>query len=477
MPLPIDSPFALATVTETVGALERRDVSARELLRLALDRVEALNPSINAVITLAAERGEVEATAVDDARATGLPVGPIAGVPITIKDALSTGGIRSTGGAAELADNVPETDATVVGRVRDAGAVVFGKTNLPRWSGDVQSYNEMFGITNNPWDPERTPGGSSGGAAAAVATGLSTFEIGTDIGGSVRIPASNCGVYGHKPSFGVVPTDGYLDHPEGGTTESDVNVFGPFARSIDDLELVFDLIMGPNDVDATAWRLDLPPTRAERLSDFRVAAWIDDEFCPVDDDVAAILEGAVGALEDAGCSVDRSARPPIEAGAAARLGMALIGTATNVSETEGEWAEAVAHGHALHHRDWMLMHRARAEVRARWEQFFSQFDVVLCPVAPVPPIRHQVPPAGESNFAGPVHEHDRPYIDLVAWTSLIGAPYLPVTVPPVARTASGLPVGMQVVGPYLEDRTTIAFARAVEPVLGGYEPPAIAITS
>ena len=176
-----------------------------------LDRVERLDGPTNSVITLAAERAITEAKAIDDARTKGDTLGALAGVPVTIKDALATEGIRSTGGAVELRDFVPTTDAAVVKTIRDEGAIVFGKTNVPRWSGDYQSYNEIFGTTSNPWDIERTPGGSSGGPAAAVAMGLTAFEIGTDIGGSVRLPSAYCGIYGHKPSFGVIPTYGYLD--------------------------------------------------------------------------------------------------------------------------------------------------------------------------------------------------------------------------------------------------------------------------
>lgn len=271
-----------STLTEIVDALGRRRISARELLDAHLARIAALDGPINAVVTLAAERAAAEAGSIDERRAAGDAVGSLGGVPITIKDALATKGIRSTGGAHELADHVPLEDASVVRRVRDEGAVVFGKTNLPRWSGDVQSYNEMFGTTNNPWDPTRTPGGSSGGAAAAVAMGFTAFEIGTDIGGSVRIPASSCGVYGHKPSFGVVPTFGYLDHPSFHRNVADVNVFGPLARSIDDLELLFDLLAGPNDDDAAGWRLELPPPRATELDRFRVVTWLDDSLTPID---------------------------------------------------------------------------------------------------------------------------------------------------------------------------------------------------
>ncbi len=468
---------ATAPLTEIVAALEAREVSARELLDMYLDRIERLDGPINAVVTFETERARAEAAAVDDARATDQLVGPLAGVPITIKDAIATEGIRSTGGATELADHVPEVDATVVTKVRDAGAVVFAKTNLPRWSGDLQSYNDMFGTTNNPWDEGRTPGGSSGGAAAAVAMGFTSFEVGTDIGGSVRVPASFCGVYGHKPSFGVIPTHGYLDHIGHHRNVADVNVFGPIARSIDDLTLLVGLLSGPNEDDAEAWRLELPPPRGTRLREFRVAAWLDDEFCAVDPEMSAVLEAAVAGLERAGAQVDRNGRPEIDATAEFARGIRLISAATDISETDEEAVRAAAQRGAIPtHREWDLLHRERAVARRRWADFFSDFDILLCPVTPVPPFRH-VHSAEGSNWAhATLADHDdRPYGDLVGWTSLIGSAYLPVTVPPVGRTEGGLPIGVQVVAPYLHDRTALAFARAMADVLGGFEPPPAAV--
>jgi amidase len=456
-----------AQLVDLVAALDRREVSATELLVAFLDRIERLDGPVNSVATFAPERAVAEAAAIDERRVAGDDVGPLAGVPITIKDALATEGIRSTGGAIELIDHVPDTDATVVRTVRDAGAVIFGKTNLPRWSGDFQSYNEMFGTTNNPWDLERTPGGSSGGAAAAVAMGFTGFEIGTDIGGSIRCPASFTGVYGHKPSFGVIPTYGYLDHTSFHRNVADVNVFGPLARSIDDIELLFELLAGPSDDDAPGWRLELPPPRATELADFRVAAWLDDGPTPVDRAVAEVLDAALARLESAGARIDHDRRPDFDAVDAAWHGLRLISAATDISD------DGSAAGPS--HRDWDVMHRERGEIRQRWAEFFDGVDVLLCPVTPVPPFRHVHDTGGNNWLNSTLADHgDRPYGELVLWTSLIGSAYLPVTVPPVGRTPHGLPIGVQVVAPYLHDRTALAFARAMAAVLGGYEPPPMA---
>jgi len=461
-----------SSLIDIISALVAREVSARELLDHHLERIGRLDGPINSVITIETDRARSEAGAIDDARAAGRSVGPLAGVPVTIKDAIATAGIRSTGGAVELRDHVPEVDATVVANIRDAGAVVFAKTNVPRWSGDYQTYNDMFGTTNNPWDVERTPGGSSGGPAAAVAMGFTGFEIGTDIGGSIRVPSSFCGVYGHKPSFGIIPTYGYLDNPTSHRNVADINVFGPIARSVDDLELLLGLLAGPNPDEAVAWRLDLPPARARELGDFRIVAWLDDEFSPVDPAVCGVMEAAIVALERAGARIDHDRRPDVDTTVSAREGSILISSATEISDGDGENSAASGGGRGLDHRAWDVLHRRRGEMRQRWAEFFTDIDVLLCPVTVVPPFRH-VHSADGSNWAhATLADHgDRHYSDLIGWSALIGSAYLPVTVPPIGRTVDGLPVGIQVVAPYLHDRTSLAFTRCMADVLGGYEPP------
>lgn len=466
-----------ASLTDHVAALDRRDVSARELLALHLDRVGRLDPPINSVVTTAPEAATATAAAIDEARAGGRPVGVLAGVPVTVKDAIATAGIRSTGGATELRDHVPTTDATVVETIRSAGAVVFGKTNVPRWSGDYQSYNEIFGTTNNPWDLTRTPGGSSGGPAAAVAMGFTGFEIGTDIGGSIRVPASLCGVYGHKPSFGIIPTFGYLDNPTSHRNVADVNVFGPMARSVDDLELLLGVLAGPNPDDAVAWKLELPPPRATELANFRVAAWLDEGFSPVDPSVLAVMTAAVEGLERAGARIDHDLRPAIDPSIAATEGLRLISAATAISNSDAEAAALTKAGYALTHRSWDVLHRSRGETRQRWKEFFDDVDILLCPVIPVPAFAHVHSTRGANWQHATLPEFDdRQYSELIGWSGLIGSVYLPVTAAPIGRTASGLPVGIQVVAPYLHDRTALAFARAMTEVVGGYEPPPLALT-
>lgn len=241
----VDDVVGTRTAGRLAGAIRDKELGSRELLDLYLGRIERLDGPVNALVTLDVERARAAAAQADEAMARGESSGPLHGLPITIKDAIATEGIRSTGGATELKDHVPTEDAPVVAKLKAAGAIVFGKTNLPRWSGDLQTYNEMFGTTSNPWNTDLIPGGSSGGAAAAVAAGFTSFEVGTDIAGSVRVPSHLCGVFGLKPSYGLIPQRGYFDHVGGGTTDADINVFGPIARSAEDLDLLLGSLAGP----------------------------------------------------------------------------------------------------------------------------------------------------------------------------------------------------------------------------------------
>lgn len=460
--------------TEQLATLHSGDISAVELLDEHLARHEMLHSRLNAIVTTDVDGAKQQAADIDRARSKGDDLGPLAGLPMTVKDALATKGMRSTGGAIELTDHVPTDDAASVAHARNAGAVIWGKSNLPRWSGDIQAVNEMFGRTGNPWDLGRTPGGSSGGAAAAVATCLTPVEIGTDIGGSVRLPAHFSGVCGHKPSFGVVPQRGYIDHITYGALDADVNVVGPLARTVDDLELMLDVISDhPH---------RLTPAR-NNARELRVAAWLDDPACPVSNDVATVLESAVSALEAAGVKVDRNARPAHEFGDVYSIGMPLVSAATSPGRTDEEYERLLersndadptmamrARASTIRHRDWLLMSEQRELRRRNWDRFFNDFDILLAPTAFIAAFEH----IDGGNLYTRTLEVDgatRPYADLIAWTTQFGYVYLPATVVPAGRTQSGLPVGLQIVGPFMGDRTTLEFARLVESVTGGYKAP------
>lgn len=450
-------PFA--TATSLTAALRRKDVSSRELLDACLARIEALNPRVNAVVTLDVERARRTAAELDEAAARGQFRGPLHGLPMTVKDCFETAGLRTTCGDPSLSDYVPAADAAAVARLKCAGAVIFGKTNTPTQTLDLQTYNPIFGTTNNPWDTTRIPGGSSGGSAAAVASGFTALELGSDIGGSIRIPSHCCGVFGHKPSWGIVPERGHIPGPPGALRRRDVNVNGPIARSADDLELALNVLAGPDELDAAGWRLDLPPARHRELRHFRVAAWLDDAFCPIDRGMLAVYESAVARLRDAGTLVDGTARPPFTLEQAFAAFQPML---------NGEISPIT--GDPTPHRDWIANDEARQRLRWQWHEFFRHYDVVLAPPLFVPAFEHQQ----GGNFASRTLTVDgatRPYAQGVVWSALAGGSLLPSTVMPAGPTAAGIPVGLQVIGPYLGDRTTLAFAAAASAVLGGFQRP------
>jgi amidase len=462
--------------------LQARQVSSRELLDATLDRVDQRDHATNAVVTTDRVAAAEQAGLIDEARAAGRPLGPLAGIPMTVKDSLMTAGMRTTSGAPELADFVPERDADPVARLKAAGAVVYGKTNLPIYAGDVQSFNEVFGTSNNPWDPSRSVGGSSGGSAAALAAGFTSLEVGSDIAGSIRNPAAMCGVVGHKPSYGVVSARGQIPGPPGTLTQADLAVVGPMARTVDDCELALDLLVGADEWQATAWRVAIPPARPGAP---RVAVWSDDPHCPVDPEIAAAIGSVADALEQDGCTVDRRARPDgfdfarADAVFLQLLGGALAGAWTPAAIEELAVAAAAGaapdgelgvEGAWLRHRAWLSANERRLQMRARWRDFFDRFDAVLAPISPTVAIPHDHSHPMSTrriDVAGAI----RPYTDQMRWVGLFGVAYLPATAVPIARHSSGLPIGVQVVGPYLEDRTALAVARRVEAVTGGFQPP------
>jgi len=477
-----DLPFRSAT--ELTRALAARELSSRELLELYLARIDALDTRVGAVVTLDAERALERADAADAALARGERWGPLHGLPITVKDCWETAGLRTTCGVESLSDHVPAENAVTVQRLLDAGAVLFGKTNTPKWTLDWQTHNDLFGITRNPWNPERSSGGSSGGSAAAISAGFAGLELGSDIGGSIRVPAHCCGVYGHKPTWGIVPQRGHIPGPPGALYEKDINVPGPIARAAEDLALGLDVLAGPLPEAARAWRLELPAPRRGRLRDFRVAAWLGEPGFPIDTEVQGRHQAVLDALRRAGATVDDRARPEVDLPRARDLFHRLLSPiiADTFSEEQFEalvglppegQPDAVAEysrSLGLRHRDWLFLDDERRRMQAAWARFFRDWDVLLCPALPVPAIPHDL---AEPMLLRQVEVNGeiQPYVDQVAWMGLIGAVHLPATVAPVGRTPEGLPVGIQIVAPHLEDRTSIEFARLLRSEVGGYEPP------
>jgi amidase len=473
--------------TELLAQLRTKTLSSRELLDHYLDRIERHNPEVNAVVTIDADRARKDADRADDALARGEDLGPFHGLPVTIKDALETEGMRTTCGAEFLADHVPDRDAIAVQRLRNAGAVIFGKTNTPTMAADGQAYNTLFGTTNNPWDSSRSPGGSSGGSAAALAAGLTAFDVGSDIAGSVRIPASYSGVFGFKPSYGLIPLRGHIPGPPGSLVEADMNVLGPLSRGVDDLELGLEVMAGPDEARSLAWRLELPPPRHDALSSYRLAVLLDDEACRVDSEVVDVLRRTVDALSDAGAQItEREGAIPLAQ--AWRLHRALLmgvsctgvpdegfaGLQQLVASTPQQDDEPTALQHARWltqtKRDWNFVHDERTRAQAAWARFFEDFDAFLCPVVCCAAPAHDHSPDMDARTIE-VNGETRPYWDQVSWISYAGAAGLPAVSAPVGFTSAGLPVGLQLVGPFLEDRTAIDVARRVTEVVGGFEAP------
>lgn len=476
---------AFYSASQLTAMIRDGRASSSELLERYLARIEKFNPKINAVVTLDVEGARRQAQKADKALAKGKCLGPLHGLPITIKDGFETAGMRTTSGAPIYQNHVPKTHATAVQRYADAGAVIMGKTNVPMFCSDSQSYNSLFGITNNPWDLSKSPGGSSGGGAAAVAAGLSGLELGSDIAGSIRLPASWTGVYGHRPSYGIVPFKGHVPPPPGILAEADLAVPGPIARSAADLKLAMDILTGPDRLTATAWQLTLPKPRAVSLKKYRVAAWLADEAFPTDDKVHGVLTEVIAALRSAGVKVDEQARPGFNAAdsyrtyqklltpiIAAGFPTKLLDFLSQIAQTEGERSELgiLATDANMLHRHWLAANAKRAAHRHMWADFFKSYDVLLCPVVSVPAIAHNTK-GTQIERTIQVNGKAEPYGLLLKWAGLFTHVHLPTTSAPVGRTDEGLPVGIQIVGPYLEDLTTIDFAQRLAKVIGGFEPP------
>jgi amidase len=443
--------------------------------------------ALNAVVCLDEERARADAAAADAELARGRARGPLHGLPITIKDTFETAGLRTTAGAPELANHVPQHDADAVARLRRAGAVIFGKTNVPFMAGDWQSYNAVYGTTNNPWNASRVPGGSSGGAAAAVATGETPLELGSDIGGSIRVPSHWSGVCGHKPTWGIVPQRGHIPPPPGMLAPPDLNVCGPIARTVDDLSLALDVLAGPGELDAVGWRLELPPARRSRLGDYRVTACFQDATYPVDASVRALLESAVERLRRAGVAVRVLEKPPVDLAAARRAYDVLLLPLMAGSFPEGALAAfkqladsapaddpnpavATARAFTASHITWIRANEERERLRAAMHELFHETDVLLLPVNQLPAIPHMHEPEMPLRTLT-VNGKSIPYTDLLNWIAPATMCKLPASVVPVGRTPDGLPVGVQIVGSHLEDKTTLDFARRLAELTGGFTPP------
>lgn len=478
----MDEKLAFASATTLAQMLREKKIGAVELLDFYLRRVERLNPRINAVIAQQADVARKAATERDAMTARGESLGALHGVPMTVKESFDLPGLRSTWGLTAFADNVAQRTALAVERLQKAGAVVFGKTNVPAALADWQSFNPVYGTAKNPWNVERTPGGSSGGSAAALAAGLTGLELGSDIGASIRNPAHYCGVYGHKPTFGICPSDGH-QLPDSWSF-LDIAVIGPLARSAHDLETSLDIIAGPDAIDARGWTLSLPKPQ-RKLSELRVAVMPTADTAPVDAAVRGEIEKLADFLRKQGAHVDMEARP-VDPAAAHEAYIMLLRSATSGGMDEQSWNRLAADRenvrgrsdyyawHALantmSHREWLKWDNIRHRMRREWENFFTRFDLLLCPTAASTAFPHmQTGERWERMIS--VDGQPQPSTTQMFWAGYSGMVFLPSTIAPIAVAADGLPVGVQIVAPQYLDYAAIRFAQLLEREYHGFAPP------
>jgi amidase len=474
-------PFADATAM--LAALRARRISAVELLDLHLRRIDRWNGALTAIVTRDDARARQAAAAADAARARGED-GRLLGLPLTIKDCIYVAGLPTTGGLPERAGLRDTVDAPLVARVRAAGGVIMAKTNVPPMAADWQSSNPVFGRSLNPWDTSRTPGGSTGGGAAAVAAGLTPLEYGGDFGGSIRVPAAFCGVYGHKPSETALARGGHFPAPPSPNPAVSMAVQGPLARSAEDLEVALDAVCGPEAGEDVAWRLAVPPARHERLADYRVAVLPPLPDVPVDDEILAAQERLATVLARAGArvqaarpdgfhdfrdygrvylsifaAVSGTGRPPEE-----RRAAAAASRATGRPE-DAAWADGIEASAS----QYILWHGERERYRAAYRAFFAGWDVLVAPANVVNAFPHTDAPWAERRLD--VNGAPVPYNRQFVYPALANLTGQPATAFPAGLTRGGLPIGLQAIGPYLEDRTPIRFAGLVAREIGGFRPP------
>ncbi|MEU3299792.1 amidase family protein [Streptomyces sp. NPDC006678] len=452
-------------------ALDRREISSRELLDLHLARID--DSTVNAVVTRDDDAARDAARAADERRTRGQNAGVLDGLPLTIKDSFETAGLRTTSGAEDLKDYVPEQDADAVARLRHQGAVIMGKTNTATYCQDLHTDNALFGPTLNPHDLTRTVGGSSGGPAAAVAAHLTSADLGSDLAGSLRLPAHYCGVYGLRPTHGLVPARGHIPRPPGWLTSSDMSTPGPLARHPRDLELLLAALTTPSPSENTPWSVELP-TPSKSINQLRVAVWAEDPSCPIDRTTIQALAAVEQALSEAGAVV-RHTVGPVPFDDSARLFEQLLHATATATTGDEAAAEELAAARALRdddtspraaflrhrtqtHRSWLRADEARARLRQTWQQFFTEYDVLVTAAAPTPAI-----PAGSRTLV--VDGHERSFFDQTGWANLTSHIGLPSLVVPVTTTAEGLPIGVQIIGPTYADRALLALAKELGPLL------------
>jgi amidase len=476
--------FEFSSAGELARAIREGVISSRELTDFFIARIERFDVDLNAVVVRDFDRARAAADSADEALAAGREVGPLHGVPMTIKEAYDIEGLPTTWGMPPFKDNVAARDSESVRRFKAAGALFLGKTNVPVQLTDFQSYNEIYGTTGNPWDPARSPGGSSGGSAVAAAAGLSGLESGSDVGGSIRNPAHYCGVYGHKPTWNIVPQQGHA--LPGMLTTPDIAVVGPIARSAEDLALCLEVVSGPDPLVEHGWSLDLPPPRHRQLSEYRVALWPTDDLAPVSGEIADRVQRVGDHLASLGAKVSDSARPAFEPAMGHETYLYMLGgmmsgslppealagmeaMVANLDPLDRGYDAMLARAAVQKHGEWLMRNTQRERMRLAWRDFFEDWDILLCPQVATTAFEHDHRPIDARTLK--VDGVDQPFFQQIFWSGLATASYLPSTVFPTGLSEGGLPIGLQAVGGAYADHTCIEFARLMAEELGGFVPP------
>ncbi len=489
-PAPSTTPsagLAFVSALDAAGLIRKKKISSLELTRYIFDRIERYNPALNAFVYQLKDSALAQAQKADDALARNepdgpFPLGPFHGVPVQVKESFAVAGQPCTWGIPSFKDARPAQNSAAVDRLLGAGAILLGATNVPVNLSDWQSYNPIYGVTNNPWDLSRTPGGSSGGAAAAVAAGLGYLSVGSDIGGSIRIPSHFCGIFGHKPTQDLISQRGHLPGgvlaPAGSSTM--LAVAGPMARSAQDLLAALKVLGGPEGADAKAWKWELPAPRAQRLRDFRVGYVLDDSVAPPAPDVRAVLETTLENLRRAGVQLKPGwpsgfeLKPMLETYRYLLYAIFISRSPEPVKKSLRAEYERTAGSEAAEKlsslSDWQERIMQRLQLRALWQSYFNEIDVFLSPASFTVafPHDHSEPQSARKvqTVAGP-----RSYMEALAWMGAASLTGCPATVAPAGRTTAGLPVGIQIMGPYWEDATPLVFADLLAQEFGGFSPP------
>ena len=472
------------SATELANKIKSKEISSKELTQLYIDRIEKYDDDINAVVVRMFDRAIEDAEKADETLSKGKDLGPLHGLPMTIKESYAIEGQKTTWGNEAFRNNIAAADGLAVQRFRQAGAHFIGKTNVPLDLADFQSFNTIYGTTNNPWDLKRIPGGSSGGSAAALAAGFTGLEAGSDIGGSIRNPAHFCGVYGHKPTYGIIPMTGH--ELVSNVPDADLAVCGPLARSAEDLRQALDIMAGPAEREAAGWKLNLPEADFKNLKDLKIAVWANDEIAPVSHEIEERAMQVGETLAKLGATVSFDARPnfdPETGNINYQLLLQSVMSAAMPPEEKEKIQKIVdqldpsdfssdavnARGVVISHADWISTNFKREKLKIAWKEFFEEWDILICPQMATPAFEHDHRNYNERTIK--VNNQEQSYFQQIFWAGMIVNAYLPSTVFPTGPSKDGLPIGLQAVSGAYQDYKTIEFTRLLAEEIGGFIAP------